>query len=47
MGITWFSPSHRISLIIKAPEEQKHAFSSSSFYLGLTMLPFVVLSPNF
>jgi hypothetical protein len=44
--ISLFSPSHRLSCVLKAPEAQKHTRLVSSFHLGLTMLPFVFPFPN-
>jgi hypothetical protein len=41
LGISLLSPFHRLLRVLKAPEEQKHTLSASSFHLGLTMLPFV------
>jgi hypothetical protein len=42
MEINWFSPSHRLSLVLKAPEEQKHAFLASGFHLGLYHAPLCI-----
>jgi hypothetical protein len=33
MGISWFFPSTRLVLVLKAPGEQKHTLSASRFLL--------------
>jgi hypothetical protein len=47
LGISFFSPSHRLSWVLETPERQKHTLLTSGFHLSLTMLPFVFPFPNF